>query len=49
MQGFVLMNLSKYRKWRALLHRVIAKQQGKIERAHPVFTRGGKVRKGGER
>ena len=29
------MNLSKYKWWRALLHRVIAKQS-KIEQAHPV-------------
>ena len=30
------MNLSKYKRWRALLHKVIAKQQGKIEQTHPV-------------
>ena len=42
------MNLSKYKRWRALLHRVIAKQQGKVEQTHPVFTRSGKVWKGGE-
>ena len=30
------MNLSKYKRWRALLHRVIAKQQGEIEQTHPV-------------
>ena len=29
------MNLSKYKWWRALLHRVIAKQW-KTEQAHPV-------------
>ena len=30
------MNLSKCKKWRALLHRVIAKQQAKREQTHPV-------------
>ena len=30
------MNPSKYKRWRALLHRVIAKQQAKIEQTHPV-------------
>ena len=35
-EGFVFMNLSKYKRWRALLHRVIAKQQGEIEQTHPV-------------
>ena len=35
-KGFVLMNLSKYKRWWALLHRVIAKQQGKIEQTHLV-------------
>ena len=30
------MNLSKYKRWRALLHRVIAKQQSKREQTHPV-------------
>ena len=30
------MNLSKYKRLRALLHRVIAKQQSKIEQTHPV-------------
>ena len=30
------MNLSKYKWCRALLHRVIAKQQSKREQAHPV-------------
>ena len=34
--GFVFMNLSKYKRWRALLHKVIAKQQGKIEQTHPM-------------
>ena len=42
------MNLSKDRMWRALLHRKIVKQQGKIEQTHPVFTCSGKVQKGGE-
>ena len=28
------MNLSKYRRWRALLHRVTAKQQSKREQTH---------------
>ena len=30
------MNLSKYKRWRALLHRAIAKQQAKREQTHPV-------------
>ena len=30
------MNLSKYERWRAILHRVIAKQQSKREQTHPV-------------
>ena len=30
------MNLSKYKWCRALLHRVIAKQQSKRQQAHPV-------------
>ena len=37
------MNLAKYKKWRALLHRVIAKQQPKREQTHSVFTGIGKV------
>ena len=32
--GFVLMNLSKHKRWRA--HRVIAKQQSKGEQTHTV-------------
>ena len=32
----------------ALLPRVIVKQQAKREQTHPVFTRSGKVQKGGE-
>ena len=35
-EGFVLMNLFKYKRWRALLHRVTAKQQSKREQTHPV-------------
>ena len=35
------MNLSKYKKWRALLHRVIAKQQAKGEQTHPVCLHAG--------
>ena len=31
------MNLSKYKLWRALLQRVIAKQQSKREQTHPVY------------
>ena len=31
------MNLSKYKWWRALLQRVIAKQQSKREQTHPVY------------
>ena len=34
--GFVSMNLSKHKRWRALLHTVIAKQQVKIEQTHPI-------------
>ena len=34
--GFVLMNMPMYKKRRALLHRVIAKQQSKKEQTHPV-------------
>ena len=30
------MNLSEYKRWRTLLHRVIAKRQSKIEQTHPV-------------
>ena len=30
-EEFVLMNLSKYKGWRALLHRMTAKQQSKRE------------------
>ena len=30
------MNLSKYKRWRMSLHRVIAKQQSKIEKTHSV-------------
>ena len=30
------MNLSKYKMWRLLLQRVIAKQQAKREQSHPV-------------
>ena len=41
------MNLSKYKKWKALLHRVIAKQ-AKREDLPCVFTGRGKVRKSGE-
>ena len=33
-EGFVLMNLSKHKRWRA--HRVIAKQQSKREQTQPV-------------
>ena len=32
------MNLSKYKRWRALLHRVIAKQQSNREQTHPVCS-----------
>ena len=37
-EGFVLMNMSKYRRWRALLHRVIAEQQSNREQTHPVCS-----------
>ena len=30
------MNLPQYKKWRVLLHRVIAKEQAKREQTHPV-------------
>ena len=30
------MNLSKYERWRTLLHRVIAKQASKRKLTHPV-------------
>ena len=30
------MNLSRYKRWRVLLHRVIPKQQAKREQTHPV-------------
>ena len=30
-EGFVLINLAKYKRWRALLHRMITKQQVKHE------------------
>ena len=45
-EGLILMNLSKYKRWRALLHGVIAKQQKEI-RSSCVLTRSGKIRKGG--
>ena len=31
------MNLSKYKRWRVLLHRDIVKQQAKREQTHCVF------------
>ena len=31
------MDLSNYKRWRVLLHRVIVKQQAKWEQTHPVF------------
>ena len=30
------MNLSQYKTWRMLLHRIITKQQSKREQTHPV-------------
>ena len=33
--GFVLMNLYKFKRWTALLHRVIVKKQNR-EQTHPV-------------
>ena len=30
------MNLYKYKRWRALLHRILGKQQSKREQTHPV-------------
>ena len=35
-EGFVLINLSKYKSWRESLQRGIAKQQSKREQTHPV-------------
>ena len=35
-EEFVLINLSRYKRRRALLHRVTAKQQSKREQTHPV-------------
>ena len=32
------MNLSKYKWWRTLLHRVVAKKQSKNELTHPVCS-----------
>ena len=32
------MNLSKYKRWRALLHRVLAEQQSKREQTHSVCS-----------
>ena len=37
-EGLVLMNLSRCKRWGALLHRVTAKQQGKIEQTCPVCS-----------
>ena len=39
------MNLSKCKRWRALLHRMVAKQQAKRKQSSCVFTRSGKVKK----
>ena len=36
------MNLSKYKRWRTLLHRVIAKQRSKREQTHPVCLQAAK-------
>ena len=35
-EGLVLMSPSKYKRWRALLHRVITKQQSEREETHPA-------------
>ena len=35
-EGFILMNLSKYKRWRVILHRVIVEQQSKRELTHLV-------------
>ena len=37
-EGLVLLNPSKYKRRRALLHRVIAEQQSKREQTHPVCS-----------
>ena len=36
-EGFVLMNLSKHKRWRALLHRATVKRQSKREQTHLVY------------
>ena len=47
-EGFVLMNLSKYKRWRALLYRVTETTIKKRTDLSCVFTHIGKVRIGGE-
>ena len=37
-EGFVLMNMSKYKRWRVLSHRVIAEQQSSREQTHPMCS-----------
>ena len=42
------MNLSKCKRCRALLNRMVAKQQAKRKQSSCVLTHSGKVKKGGE-
>ena len=37
-EGFVLMSISKYKRWRVLSHRVITEQQSSREQTHPVCS-----------
>ena len=46
-EGFALMNLSKCKRWRVSLDRVIVKQQSKRYR-HIPCSHSGKLCKGGE-
>ena len=36
-EGFVLMNLSKYKEWRDLIQRVMVKQQLKRKHTYPMW------------
>ena len=47
-ERLVLMNPSMYKKWRALLHRLIVKLVKKRTDTFCVFTHSGKVQKSGE-
>ena len=37
-EEFVLMNMSKYKRWRALLDRVSAERQSRWEQTHPMCS-----------